>query len=128
MVRDGVRPLRRLGLSYTSITCARKTLGVTKRRIGGPGKKGDMVYELPEKGKEKDVLGRRIHVFLCGKFRPWNRVALTQKFARIREMVGLPDDCLMYGIRHFFGTWAVKRNVNLKAVATLLGHTSTAMV
>src|SRR5205807_1367283 len=30
--------------------------------------------------------------------------------------------------RHMFCTWAVKRGVNLKAIAELMGHTSTAMV
>src|SRR5262249_45114309 len=36
--------------------------------------------------------------------------------------------CTMYGIRHLFISQACKRNVNLKALATLVGHTDSRMI
>src|SRR5262249_9419431 len=63
-----------------------------------------------------------------GKGRPWTKNALAQKLKRLRNELGLPNDCKLYGLRHFFITWAVKNNVPLKAIATLVGQTTTAMI
>ena len=114
--------MRRVGFSYRAMYRARQALGVTFRRAGGC-----TVYELPADGVEKAAWLPSGHVFTCSRGRPWTRVAITQKFRRLREEVGLPDDCRINGLRHFFATWAIKHNVALKAVATLLGHTRTEM-
>jgi integrase-like protein len=85
------------------------------------------VYELPEQPIEQEPAADSF-VFLCGKHRPWNRTALGTKFKRLRKKLGLPASCKLYGIRHFHITDAVRKGVNLKAVATLAGHVDTRMI
>jgi hypothetical protein len=67
-------------------------------------------------------------VFLNGKRRPWTRQALCTKWYRLRKLLGLPTDCKLYGTRHAFITRGVKNNTSLKALATLAGHSTTAMI
>jgi site-specific recombinase XerD len=67
------------------------------------------------------------HVCVNAKGKPWDRASLALRMVRLRQRAGLPDDCKLYGLRHRFATEAVRRGVNLKTVAELLGHTSTRM-
>lgn len=126
-VRDVVRHMKRMGYSYRALYRAREVIGATFRRVGGWAEKGYVVYHLPENAKPEPSRHGN-YVFLCTKCRKWTRMALTQKFKRIREVLDLPLDCRLYGVRHYFISWAVRRGLNLKAIATLVGHTTTAMV
>jgi integrase len=125
--QDIARAMRRLGYSDRALGRARDSLGVTFRRLGGWGRYGHTVYVLPEQVSVPKPEPSE-HVFLCAKGRPWTKNALGQKLKRLREDLGLPNDCKLYGLRHFFITWAVKNNVPLKAIATLVGQTTTAMI
>jgi integrase len=126
-VKEVALRLRACGFSYRQMYGARKAIGAVRRRVGGWAEHGFIVYELPV-GAKADMKAAPDNVFLNSNRKPWQRTSLVTKFARLREKIGLPAECSMYGTRHFFATWAVKRGVNLKAVATLLGHTTTTMV
>jgi integrase len=67
------------------------------------------------------------HVFLTEFGRPWKKQTLVQKFARLREKARLGPKARMYGLRHKFGTDGIRQGVNLKVLAELMGHTTTAM-
>lgn len=67
------------------------------------------------------------HVFVNKAGTPWNRSNLSLRLQRLRRAAGLPADCKLYGLRHKFATDGVKKGLNLKTLATLLGHTTTAM-
>src|SRR5262249_41367258 len=67
------------------------------------------------------------HVFLTHRKAPWHRVRLAQRLRRCREVAGVPDDAVLYGLRHAFGTRAILRGVDLKTLSELMGHTTTRM-
>lgn len=61
----------------------------------------------------------------CG--RPWRKETLDTKILRLRRRIGLPDDVVLHGIRHAFGTRnAKKEGANIKLVSMAMGHSSTA--
>jgi integrase len=66
-------------------------------------------------------------VFLNHRKKPWTRVTLGQRLRRSRAAAGIPDDAVLYGLRHAFGTRAVLRGVDVKTLAELMGHTTTRM-
>ena len=62
----------------------------------------------------------------CG--RPWTRRTLAQQLARMKKRFGLKDlPATLHGIRHQFGTQAIKNGANLKLLSLQMGHTSTAV-
>jgi hypothetical protein len=67
------------------------------------------------------------HVFLNLHGQPWKQKALVLKFARLREKARLGPKARMYGLRHKFGSDGIRKGVNLKVLAELMGHASTAM-
>lgn len=64
------------------------------------------------------------HVFKTVHGKPWSRNAPSQKLSRLRARGGVANDAVLYGLRHRFGTIAVLRGLDLKIVATLMGHQS----
>ena len=65
-------------------------------------------------------------VFLNSRGRPWTRSALGQRIRRLRQTVGLPE-AKLYGCRHRFASDLAEGGCELKALAELLGHTTTRM-
>lgn len=65
------------------------------------------------------------HVFLNSKHRPWQRRALCARLQRLREALGLRDECKLYGLRHKLGTDSILAGNDLKTTAELLGHSTT---
>jgi integrase len=53
---------------------------------------------------------------------PWHRNSLALKTMRLRRALGLPEDLSPYTVRHRFGTQGVKKGVDLKTLATVMGH------
>ena len=66
-------------------------------------------------------------VFCTFRLTPWNRHSLSMRVRRARKAAGIPDDAKLYGVRHAFGTRAIKNGCDLKTVALLMGHASTRM-
>ena len=120
--------MQQMGFSLRKIYTAAKLIGVTKPRKGGWAEHGHVFYVLPEDAVARPLPPISDRVFLNSKGRPWKREAIDTKFYRIRQETSLPPDCKLYSLRHFFITSGVKRNVNLKALAELVGHNSLAMI
>jgi integrase len=57
----------------------------------------------------------------------WTRNALTLQMRRLREKLGIAEDCKLYCLRHKFATDAIVNGCGIKDVADLLGHTTTRM-
>ncbi len=127
-IRDVVEPMKALGFSYRAIYRARQAIGATYRRVGGWAEKGYTVYELPPDAKPVNDSAYMEYVFLNSKGRPWKRGVLTQKLQRLRKVLGLDRSCKLHSVRHFFITEAIRRGVGLKVLATLVGHSTTAMI
>jgi integrase len=127
-LKEVVRRMRALGASYRMMFKARLRLGVRKRPVG-KGAKRHLVYELPGGGVPALAVCPQGagHIFVNARGRPWDRTSLALRMVRLREKAGLREDCRLYGLRHRFATEAVRRGVNLKTLAELLGHTSTRM-
>ncbi len=64
------------------------------------------------------------HVFRNTKNRRWIRSHADSNFRRLRERLGLPDDVVLHGCRHTFGTQAIMAGLDIAIVAQLLGHSS----
>jgi integrase len=107
-----------------------KDLGVQKTYIGQRGKIPRHNYYLPWWPDVPDWLTEKLKgcaasqpdqfVFLNSLGNPWNQSALTRMVQRMRrrgcKIAGL------YGLRHRFGTEAVKQGLNLKVISSLMGH------
>jgi integrase len=127
-IRDVVEPMRALGFSYRALYRARQAIGATYRRVGGWAEKGYTVYELGPDAKPVKDSAYMEYVFLNSKGQPWQRTSLTQKLKRLRKRLGLDRSCKLHSLRHFFITEAIRRGVGLKALATLVGHSTTSMI
>jgi len=71
--------------------------------------------------------GEGEHVFLTFRNTPWNKNSLALRVRRARNKAGIPAEAKLYGARHAFGTRAIRNGVNLKVLAEMMGHTTTAM-
>lgn len=127
-IREVVKEMRELGFSYRALYCARAAIGAKYIRRGGWREHGRTYYVLPDNAVARPIPSSS-KVFLCSKATPWDDPhALSTKFRRLRKRLKLPVDCKLYGLRHCFITEGVKRGTNLKALATIVGHTTTAMI
>ncbi len=66
-------------------------------------------------------------VFLTHKKTPWQRYNLGLRLRRARAKAGVPDEVKLYGVRHAFGTRAIVNGLDIKTLATLMGHETTTM-
>ena len=126
-VREVTERAKGANISYRMLFLARQRLGVISRRRGGWASKGYYEYLLPEEPsrslpKEPEPLAPDTHVFINGKGRPWKRRAICLYMMRLRKRAGMAGDCRLYHLRHRFGTVGVKAGINLKVLATLMGH------
>jgi len=74
----------------------------------------------------REIAKRREHeeyVFVTPRRSPWARSSIQQKLRRLRREIGLPEDVVLYGIRHSVGTHSVRSGNSLRTTADLLGHT-----
>ncbi len=67
------------------------------------------------------------HVFLTPEHQPYHRNSMAQCLKRLRRKLGIAEDAKLYGIRHSYGTRAIKSGVDLKTVSELMGHATTRM-
>jgi integrase len=64
-------------------------------------------------------------VFVSRRRQPWARSSLQQRLRRLRREVGLPEDVVLYCLRHKFGTDSIVRGNDIKTTGDLMGHTNT---
>lgn len=67
------------------------------------------------------------HVFLNNHAGTWTDNNLCCRLQYLREQAGLPHDVKSYGVRHLFATEAIRRDVDIKSLAEVMGHTTTRM-
>jgi len=63
-------------------------------------------------------------VFTNNRGTCWTRRTLGQQLRRIKDRYGIATAATLHGIRHQFGTEAVRRGASLKMVSLQLGHSS----
>lgn len=72
--------------------------------------------------------GRRSNfVFVNRYWKKWRRGNLSLRIYRIRRRLGIPHTSKLYGVRHAWASQLAANGVELKMLATLLGHTSARM-
>ncbi len=109
------------GFSLKAVYRAARELGVKRR----PHVEAGSFQVLELAGPAGDVPGEEDcdrYVFLNAYGGRWDRHALAHRLRRLRGRAGLPADCTAYTLRHKFGTDGVKNGLNLKVLATLMGH------
>ncbi len=67
------------------------------------------------------------YVFLNHRGNQWNRYSLGLRIRRARLKAGVSDEVKLYGVRHAFGTRGIVNGVDIKTLATLMGHETTEM-
>lgn len=65
------------------------------------------------------------YVFVtCLRQEPFKSPNLCNRFRRLCERLGLPEDLKLYGARHMWATNAIRNGVKLKTLSELLGHST----
>jgi integrase len=55
----------------------------------------------------------------------WGHNVISQRVTRYKRKLGLPDDLVLYLVRHAFSTRHVEAGVDISVVAKLMGHSHT---
>lgn len=66
-------------------------------------------------------------LFLNTSGEPWTEQAISRYWHRLRRRAGIPSDAKCYGVRHQFGTEAIREGTPIKDVSLLMGHSSVTM-
>jgi integrase len=66
-------------------------------------------------------------VFLNNRATPWTRRTLGQTFRRMKKRGEINTPASLHGLRHQFGTEAIKNGAPIKMVSLALGHSSCAV-
>jgi site-specific recombinase XerD len=64
-------------------------------------------------------------VFLNNRKRPWTKGTLGQKLRRMKSRGEVTTKAGLHGLRHAFGTEAIRNGAPIKAVSLQLGHSTT---
>lgn len=94
-----------------------KTDATGEARLIAVGKKLLPILEEATAGRDSGPL------FLTPRGRAWTSATLSQTFARSRQKAGLPDDLILYGMRHKYAT-ELCRKKGIHAAKSSLGHRS----
>jgi integrase len=68
--------------------------------------------------------GRGQYVFVNLRGEPWNRCSLSLRMQRLRRHAGVSVEAKLHGLRHQFGTSALRGGANIKFVSLSMGHSS----
>lgn len=129
----GARPCEIRALCWEHLDLDRGVLILTKHKTSRTRKdRAPRMIVLVEEALEILIQIRRRqehaeYIFLNRCRRPLKRNSVALAIKRIKDRIGLPQEVILYGIRHSFGTRAVMAGMNLKILAELMGHTSTRM-
>jgi len=63
-------------------------------------------------------------VFVTDRRTAWARSSIQQSLRRLRRRIALPEDVVLYGIRHHVATQSVLNGVDVKTTGDILGHTN----
>lgn len=73
----------------------------------------------------RNQIPNQTKLFINSRGTAWTRYAIACRMKRLRKRLKLPRDCKTYGLRHKFGTDAIRNGVELKTLSVLMGHTDT---
>ncbi len=131
---SGARPCEMRALRWTDVDLKGRVIRLFKHktsRTQRDSNKPRNIVLIPQAVSLLSKLRRRHpgseFVFLSSRRKPWRRCSLQQAVRRLRRSVNLPDDAVLYGIRHFWGTNSVLSGNDVKTTAELMGHSSTRM-
>lgn len=79
------------------------------------------------KGMRSQPAPSNDYVFVNCRGRQWNRRTLGQNLMRLKLKGVINTKATLHGIRHRFGTEAIRQGAPLKMVSLQMGHTSTAI-
>lgn len=129
----GSRPSELRGLRWADIDLDRGVVVLTRHKTSRTQRtpRPRVIQLVPPILKLLSLIRRRGegdgHVFLTHLGTPWSRNGIQQKIKRLRAKAGLPDDAMLYGLRHHFGTQAILNGVGLMTLSELMGHATTRM-
>ncbi len=129
----GCRPGELSALQWSFIDVKRSVAVLHSHKTAHSRKdRAPRIICLPEKAiRLLAWLGRttldQAHVFLNAYGRPWDRRSLGLRMYRLRQRLGIPVGVKLYGTRSSFATRLCMAGVELKTLATIMGHTSTKM-
>lgn len=66
-------------------------------------------------------------IFLNEYGTAWSNSSFGRRLDNLKFRYGLAKDCVLYGLRHAFGTNGVLRGANLSLLSKAMGHSSTAI-
>ena len=78
---------------------------------------------VPITKKVRAILDRRPEGFIGG----YAKDTVQRKFKRCKDMIGLPEEAVLYSCRHTYATKMLERGVDIQLLAKILGHSSLAM-
>jgi len=123
---SGARPKEIRDLQWTDIDTNLGIARLERHKTSKKTRKARIIPLIAPVVRLLESLARRDGaqgaVFKTTRGGPWARNSLAQKFKRLRDKVGVPEDASLYGLRHRFGTRALLHGVDLKTLSNLMGH------
>jgi len=126
MRRTGCRPGEAAGLQWAHVEfdrCCATFHGKTSRMTGRI-----RMLVFPPVVMEMLAALRAVHkgrwVFLNCHGRQYRTATLDVMMSWVRKQAGISPSCKLYGLRHRYGTEAIRRNIDIKTLSELMGHTS----
>ena len=126
----GARPIEAINLQFTDIDWQRDLVTLHSKKGRGGGTRSRTIPLHPE---AKKVIPwseppQQTNVFTVNGRPIYDSNQLSKFWSKAREQTDIPDHIGMYALRHTFATNLCRKNVPVKVVADLLGHTDLKMV
>jgi integrase len=131
LVETGARPGELFGLTAAGVDLAAGTWRVRNKTRSTTGERTRLIYLTPTLvALSRELVARHTDgpIFRNRIGKAWNRNSVGHRFQRIRAMTGIGPGLTAYALRHVYITDALERGVEIATVATLVGHTDTAMI
>lgn len=126
MRRTGCRPGEVAGLEWGHVDFERGCAafkGKTSRITGR-----NRVLVFPPCVMEMLTALRLVHkgrfVFVNAHGKQYRTGTMDIMLAWLRERAGISPKCKLYGLRHRYGTEAIRKGIDIKTLSELMGHTS----
>lgn len=123
----GCRPGEVAALDWTMVDWNRSVVTLQKHKTRKKTGKPRTLYLSPVLVRllrwcERNRLPDQDCIFVNARGWRWTGGRLSQRLQELRDKLGLPDDCKLYGLRHKLGTDSQIAGNSLAVTAELLGH------
>ena len=127
---SGARPVEVINLQFTDLDWHRDLVTLHSKKGRGGGTRS---RTIPLHPKAKMVIPwseppQQTAVFTLNGRPIIDSNQLSKLWSKARKKTSIPEDIGMYALRHTFATNLCRKNVPVKVVADLLGHTDLKMV